>query len=153
MKAFKRKSIRLKNFDYRDGYAYFITICTNENKSYFKNTEFAIFIVNTIDYRIMLGEVTMYCYCIKPNHIHILLSLNENYKKSLSVWISSFKRYITKIAKEKFNIPHVWQKNYYDHVVRTDESLTKIAEYILNNPVRRGLVNKWTEYPFSRLID
>jgi hypothetical protein len=49
------------------------------------------------------------------------------------------------------NVDKMWQKNYNDHVVRTDESLYNIAEYILNNPVRKNLVTEWQQYPFSKI--
>jgi len=43
----------------------------------------------------------------------------------------------------------VWQRSFCDHALRKDEDVTKVAEYIVNNPIRRGLVKDWTEYPYS----
>ena len=86
------------------------------------------------------------------NHIHLLFSLGEGYDKPLSVWVSSFKRYTSKLAKEISGMDKLWQINFYDHVVRKDESLSNIAEYILHNPVRKGIVTKWEDYPFSKLL-
>jgi hypothetical protein len=43
----------------------------------------------------------------------------------------------------------LWHKSYHDHVVRSEEDLLQIAEYILGNPVRAGLVESAAEYPFS----
>jgi REP element-mobilizing transposase RayT len=79
------------------------------------------------------------------------MSLTESYNKNLNNWVSSFKRYTSKLPKERLNISPVWQKNYYEHVVRNDESVENIAEYILNNPVRRNLVADWEDYPHSKL--
>lgn len=92
------------------------------------------------------------CYCIMPDHIHMLFSLNENYKYNLSIWISSFKRFISGQVRSKFGIIDFWHVNYYDHIVRTDESLKIIAEYILNNPVRKKIVAHWQSYPYSKLL-
>jgi REP element-mobilizing transposase RayT len=43
----------------------------------------------------------------------------------------------------------VWQRSFYDHPLRKDEDLLKVAEYIIYNPVRKGLVEDWRDYPFS----
>jgi len=42
-----------------------------------------------------------------------------------------------------------WQKDFYDHVIRADEDLGAQIRYVADNPVRRGLVKVWTEYPFT----
>src|SRR5688572_13513992 len=110
MPDFRRKNIRLQNFDYKNGYAYFVTINTANNIAYFLNTDLAKFVESTIDYRIHLGEVIIYCYCIMPNHIHILLSLKESYTNNLSAWVSSFKKFISKAVKDKFNIHQLCRK-------------------------------------------
>lgn len=87
-----------------------------------------------------------------PNHFHALLSFTDEYKKSLQVWMSSFKRFTFKTLKDKFNVSKLWQRNFYEHIVRTDESFSNIAEYILNNPVRKGMVESWEQYEFSKLL-
>jgi REP element-mobilizing transposase RayT len=51
------------------------------------------------------------------------------------------------------NVKPFWQSNFYDHVVRKDESLLEICSYILNNPVRKGMVSNWEEYPYSQIVD
>ena len=86
------------------------------------------------------------------NHIHLLLSICAENGQDLSAWIGAFKKYISIEGKKKFGIDDMWQKNYYAHVVRNDESIETIADYILNNPVRKGLVDDWEKYPFSRIM-
>ena len=127
---FKRKNIRLKEFEYGRGYAYFITINTCEKKNFFENTVLATLIQNELILRDSKGEINLICYCVMSNHIHLLFFLGEGYDKSLSVWVSSFKRYTSKLAKEISGMDKLWQINFYDHVVRKDESLSNIAEYI-----------------------
>ena len=48
-------------------------------------------------------------------------------------------------------IKPLWQANYYEHIVRKDEDLKSIAEYITYNPVRKGFVNDWQNYPFVKI--
>jgi hypothetical protein len=43
----------------------------------------------------------------------------------------------------------LWQESYFDHIVRDEESVARQVCYVLNNPVRAGLVNRWDEWPYS----
>jgi REP element-mobilizing transposase RayT len=149
----KRKQIHLVDFDYANtNTAYLLTIRTYGEKSYLKNPEIAQYIAKEIDYRSRIaGEVTMFAYCIMPDHVHLLMKLNEGYGKSLSNWVAAFKKYNSRILSIVFDIKPLWQANYYEHVVRKDESLKAIAEYIANNPVRKNFVREWHEYQFSKI--
>jgi len=97
-------------------------------------------------------EIKLFCYCIMPDHLHVLLSLAE-YPKKLQDWVSAFKRFTTKRIHEAHEIRPVWQKNFYDRVVRKEESLRDVAAYVVHNPVRKGIVSNWESYPFSKMID
>ncbi len=160
---YKRKNIRLEDFAYNEStYVYYITICTHNKQHYFTNIEITKIIKDEIEYR-MINEIKLYCYCIMPDHVHMLLSLTENYTKkdigklavkgTLQNWVSAFKRYTSRITNQLFEIKPLWQKNFHDHIVRKEESLLKIAKYIIENPVRKGMVSEWEEYPYSRIAD
>lgn len=149
-----RKKMHLSNFDYANcGHVYFITICTADKRPYFQDYKIAESIVTQIAFRRDKEEIRLFCYCIMPAHVHLLLSLTKVYQKSLINWVSAFKRYSTKNANESHGVSRLWQKNFYDHVIRKEESLNKIAEYILNNPVRKNIVRIWEDYPFSKMVD
>jgi REP element-mobilizing transposase RayT len=155
-KSFKqRKDLHLKNFDYKNSnFVYFITLCTANKQPYFSKKAVAKIIIKEIDFRnATTKEIKIYCLCLMPDHLHILLSLSESYNKTLQNWVTTFKRHTAKDANELFCIKPLWQKNFYDHVVRQDESLLKIIEYIVQNPVRKGMVSDWEEYPYSRIMD
>jgi len=149
----KRKQIHLVGYDYTNTDAvYFVTICTHNKQPYFKNSEFAQDIAREIDYRSRVSEeVTVFAWCIMPDHLHLLLKLNEGYGKSLANWVAAFKKYNSRILSMLHDIKPLWQANYYEHVVRKDESLRTIAEYIANNPVRKNLVRQWQDYSFVRI--
>jgi len=150
----QRKQLRLKDFDYKGNtYAYFITICTANKQPYFRNGKITKIIEDEAEFRRLNGEIKLYCYCIMPDHLHALISLTETYQKSLQNWITAFKRHTTRVVNELFGINPLWQKNFYDHIVRKEESLLKIAEYIVNNPVRKGIASAWEDYPFSKMVD
>ncbi len=149
----ERKQIHLANFDYTNTHdVYFITICTHDKKAYFANPEFAQYIAAEIHYRSKIaGEVTVLAWCIMPDHLHFLLKLNNKYGRSLANWVAAFKRYNARILSMMHDIKPLWQANYYERVVRKDESLKAIAEYIAHNPVRKGLVMDWQNYPFVKI--
>ncbi len=148
-----RKRIHLSTFDYSDyNTVFFVTLCAYNKQAYFIRRGIVKIITNEIDFRTTYSkEVDVFTYCIMPDHLHLLLKLKGKYGKNLQNWVAAFKRYTARLAGEEFGVRTLWQKNFYEHVVRKDESLEKIAEYIVHNPVRKGLVNDWQKYPYSKM--
>jgi putative transposase len=141
----KRKHNRLQHFSYDGNYAYFITICCYENVNYFanKSTVFTILdSLNSISYEM---DYSVIVYCFMPDHLHILTSGEE--EANLVKFVKKFKQ-ITGYNFKKISGRRLWQKSFYDHVVRKNEDLNSIAEYIFNNPVRKGIVKNYEDYPF-----
>lgn len=68
-------------------------------------------------------------YIIMPNHIHMILAINKQYNNSISKIIQQFKGKITKEIGYS-----IWQKLFYEHVIRNEKEYLKIKEYIINNP-------------------
>ncbi|MDP2681543.1 MAG: transposase [Deltaproteobacteria bacterium] len=137
---------RLKKFDYKGPYAYFITICTNFKNQYFVEKETVEAVLSLLkgcasDYRFKI-----FAYCFMPDHLHILLQGEED--SSLKEFMRIFKQK-TEWCFKKNRQKALWQKSYYDHVVRKDEAIEGISRYILGNPVRKGMVNDFRDYPFS----
>jgi len=149
----KRKQIHLTNYDYSGSDAiYFVTLCTHNKQAYFQKPQIAQYIADEIIFRAQtLKEIILFAYCIMPDHLHLLLKLNDGYEKTLQNWVSAFKRYTARLLNQLENITPLWQKNFYEHVVRTDESTKEIAEYIVNNPVRKNIVGDWQKYRFLQI--
>jgi len=72
---------------------------------------------------------------------------------SIIDFVNQFKGKSTTIAWKYGIKGSVWQKRWYDHILRKDEDVGKIGQYILNNPVRRGLVEDWYEYTYCGYLD
>ena len=150
----RRKRMHLPHFDYSGcNHVYFITICTAAKAPIFQDPGSAGIIVDELEFRRGKKEILLFCFCIMPDHVHMLLSSSQEHGKNLINWVSAFKRYSSRVFKKSRNIAPLWQKNFYDHVIRGDESLIRVAEYIVNNPVRKGMVEEWKDYPFSRMVD
>jgi hypothetical protein len=54
-----------------------------------------------------------------------------------------------KVADTKRGDRRLLAEGFYDHALRKEEDIRVVAEYIINNPVRAGLVKEWRDYPFS----
>jgi len=148
----KRKNPRLRDFDYSQPYAYFLTICTRNKENFFSEPTLNLEIINCLKQERIEKEIAIYAYCLMPDHIHLLISPLEK-GVNVSKFIGGFKSKTTRIAWKHGLKDQVWQGRFYDHIVRRVESLKDTCEYILNNPVRKGLVTKWGDYQFSGMID
>lgn len=149
----RKNSLRLKGFDYsQSNYIYFVTICTINALTPFTNPEVAHGILDSLNYLREREKISVYCYCLMPDHLHLLISLPES-SVSLSEVLKRFKSFTTKRYREITTKKRLWQRSFYDHIVRREENLSQICEYILANPVRKGLVDDPVKYQYSGLLD
>ena len=141
----QRKKIRLsKELYQRSDQPFSITICTYNNIPLLKGFGGLIF------QEIMKGSLRqksdLMAVCVMPDHIHLLLApISENIVDLIGRW----KSYTSHLIWKEGHGGMVWQRSFYDHALRKDEDLLKVAEYIVYNPVRKGLVEDWRDYPFS----
>ena len=96
------------------------------------------------------NEIELDQYVIMPNHLHAIIVINRGLsggrpsaptgniyqKQTLSSFVAGFKSVVTKRVNILRNTPGqpVWQRSFYDHVIRNERSLQSIREYIINNP-------------------
>jgi len=143
-----RRSIRLKKFDYRQADAYFVTICAEKRQPLFGEIRFGIVGLNdtgcvVVEEWLRTAELRPYveldAFAVMPNHFHGIIILHGTaagdpagrpYGKSLGSIIGQFKSVVSKRVGRT-----VWQRNYFGHVIRDERGLTKIREYIANNPL------------------
>ena len=149
-----RKQLRLKNYDYSGNGAYFITICTKEKKPIFgpvgADSISARMVARTfLDTISRYPQVNAPIYTVMPNHFHAIIVIERADMESaptISQIIQSFKRYSTveyvKLVKDGTVPPFdekIWQRSFYDHVIRNEGDYLDIWRYIEGNPGR------WTE--------
>ena len=151
----KRKPNRLTEYDYSTPNAYFITVCTQDRKNLFWTDVEAVIdrpenipltnlgmMVKQVIYDITrhYPAITVDHAVVMPNHIHLLLQINTDADgrpmaaPTISTVINQTKGIISK--KAGFS---VWQKGFYDHVIRGEQDYSDILNYIERNP------GKWTE--------
>lgn len=134
----KRKNIRLKGYDYSCNGFYFVTICTDFRKPFLGNEKAkAVVVAELARLNSRFKGVNVDYSVIMSNHIHLILHF-ENSIHSLSEVIQAFKSLTALRAKQALPLQtasNFWQRNYYEHVIRTDKALCKIREYVRNNPL------------------
>jgi putative transposase len=90
----------------------------------------------------------VFTYCLMPDHLHFLVSPRQD-----GVSILKFTdQYKGKTTNRNWTMGwwgKLWQPRYYDHIVRAEEDLRTIAEYILNNPVRKGFAERAADWPWG----
>lgn len=133
---------------FENGYAYFLTTNTlNDNPIFFKEQYCRILLV-TIEYFKLILDYKLYGYCIMPDHLHLLLHPYGRYDPAYIMQMikGSFSNKYNKMKQSK---GHVWQKRYYDEVVRNNKVALNILEYMHNNPVKAKIVQFPEDYEFS----
>lgn len=117
-----------------------------EKRPVFADQYFSEDVRNLIQEISSANEIPIYAYCIIPNHIHLLLSASE--KQGIVEFIAKLKSRSTKLSWNYGFKGTIWQKSFNDYFLRKDEDVSVTGMYILNNPVRKGLVKEWKEYKF-----
>ncbi|PIS42185.1 MAG: transposase [Candidatus Kerfeldbacteria bacterium CG08_land_8_20_14_0_20_40_16] len=134
-----KKSIRLKDYDYSSDGAYFVTICTFQRARVIDKIYNSLLKreLSALEKRFSGAKVNF--YVIMPNHLHVIF-IFKNSKVALPKIVQAFKSLTTlKIKKMGYQQESLWQKNYYEHVIRDEKSLNKIREYIKNNPEKERI--------------
>ncbi len=156
-----KKKNRLKDYDYSQDSIYFITICTKDRKNLFWIKSVGASIARPTDNYILsdvgiiaeigIKNMTKYypvnidCYVVMPNHIHILIELKNDCGRAMLAptiprIIQQYKGYVTK------NVGYsLWQKSFYDHIVRSEDEYLKILYYIQTNPLKWSIDKYYTE--------
>jgi len=124
---YQRKTIRLQRDLYQEkNQAFSITVCTYHNIPLLK--EFGGLIFQEIMGGPLSQKSDLMAVCIMPDHIHLLLApISENLVDLIGKW----KGYTTHLMWKKGYKGKVWQRSFYDHALRKDEDLIKVAEYTL----------------------
>ena len=141
----KRKRIRLSYGAYRKGYAFSITIATYQRRPWFRlYPELAGAAMRLFPEMVEPGQTLLFSFCIMPDHVHLLLK-----DKDIVDFVRLFKGRLAPLARRLEHGPALWQSSFYDHALREEESLEKVACYIWRNPVRSRIVSCASAYPWN----
>ena len=86
-------------------------------------------------------------YLFMPDHAHILLRGNSDQADVRKAMVRF--KYLSGCWLDSTTSPYRWQKDFYDHILRHDDDVIRHMRYIVNNPVRAGIVERWKDYPYK----
>lgn len=167
----QRKSVRIKEYDYTQAGAYFVTIVTYQRDSLFGDIDDGEMTLNAFGaiadecWRAIPDHfpfVELGAYVIMPNHVHGIIIIHEPVgarhgesmtvgathasplpkqprgpaPRSLGAIVGSFKSAVTRRIGREHNATGIWQRNYYEHIIRDEKDLQRITDYIEANPSR-----------------
>ena len=163
-----RKNTRLKEFDYNTPGAYFITICTKNRQCILSSikedvgggvldTPIAILSKYGVVVEKVIKQFNVFYECfnvekfvIMPNHVHFILYIVNGgvsgtphptkQNSAVSMFVSSFKRCCNKEIGT-----NIWQKSFYDHIIRNEQDLDVHMKYIEENPLKWALDELYCE--------
>jgi REP element-mobilizing transposase RayT len=148
----KSRSSRLAHYDYSTDHPIHVTICTENKQEIFSSKVYAEIVIRELLKSAKDLRFNIICYCLMPDHLHIVLSPG-NSAHSLSKFLNIFKGRTTAIFRNKTVFKKIWQRSAFDHNIRADEDLRAVIEYIMNNPVRKGITQKADDYLYCKWFD
>lgn len=153
-----RRSIRLQGYDYSQAGAYFITLCTQDRECLFGeivhgkmrlNDAGRIVADEWVKTAEIRDEIELDEWVLMPNHFHGILVIADGrgdrrvaptgpQPRSVGAVMAGFKSVVTKRINGLRQTPgaKLWQRNYWEHIVRNEPELKRIREYIHNNPAQ-----------------
>ena len=168
-KIHHRKSIRLKNYDYSRPGLYFITICTQGQLHLFGEIVDGEMVLNDVGRRVwdewrksekIRDEIKIHEFVVMPNHLHGIVEIvvgangrspvqspvHSPVKKSMQTrsigsLVAGFKSSFTAKINRIDGMPkrQLWQRNYWEHIIRNENEYQRIAQYIMDNPKKWAL--------------
>lgn len=124
-----------------------VTVAVRQRQPIFANLTLAEGAVQILRERATATGVEVYAYCVMPDHIHLLLAASP--LCDIPMFVGQFKNLVQRFAWLSGVQGTFWQRSFWDHFLRADEDLEQVLAYVLNNPVRYGLVEDRRDYPYS----
>jgi len=140
---------RLRRLDwlYADIPIYFLTLCTQDRKRSLANSairqEFIRFSRRATDFLVWVG-----LFMIMPDHVYLFAGFSRE-SPPLGKWVKGLRGNLSKVLRDHEGEGTHWQKDFFDHVLRSEQSYRQKYEYVRQNPVRAGLVERPEDWPYQ----
>jgi REP-associated tyrosine transposase len=126
---------------------FFVTFCSHRRRNLLAtnsvNTAFLEFAARAHSvHNIAVGR-----YVIMPDHVHLFVRGPDDFK--LGRWVGTLKQHLSKAIPMTQPSSPIWQRGFFDHVLRSHESYGEKWNYVRENPVRAGLVEKAEAWPYQ----
>jgi REP element-mobilizing transposase RayT len=144
------RALRWDQYDYKSDAVVHLTVCAASGTP-FGSAELAHLVMQAVEFRCRKHAYTLYGFCLMPDHLHVLLSPADS-GIPVETWLQRFKSYTAHEFTRLGGRPPLWQRSANDHVCREIETAQTVLEYIVNNPVRLGLVRGWREWRWTKVF-
>jgi REP element-mobilizing transposase RayT len=128
------------------GQYYLLTTATYKKMPIFTGHKAAKIVLSSLHWFDQQGRINLEAVVVMPDHLHFVAELRSD---NLSKLMQTLKGYTSRRINQLLdrNGP-LWQPQYHDHAIRTNEALREVTIYCLHNPVRAGLVSDFHDYPY-----
>ena len=144
---FRKNSLRLKGFDYSARRSNFVTIVTEHRQTFFKDKRIAEATVEVLMDLRKKYRFNLYSFCLMPDHFHAIIGIGDS-GMTLGRICGDFKSLSTK-AFWQFYDGKLWQRQFFDHVIRNEIDFLETIKYIRENPVKANLVSDWKDWQYT----
>ncbi len=103
-------------------------------------------VIDALQFQCLKTNSQLLLYCLMPDHIHLLLAVGDGNLVSL---MRDVKTWTTRQWQRQSGERRLWQDSFHDHGIRKTEDIDALVKYIIENPVRAGLVEQWWNYPWT----
>ena len=136
----------LRSFDYIGLHRYSLTFCTDRSRDLFTTEDVVTLVLSQISRAAEEERFLIIAYCFMPDHLHLLVEGDDD-SSNCRQFIARAKQYAGFHYARTFG-GRLWQRYGFEHILRDDEMTKVVARYILENPVRAGLVNTVEAYAY-----
>ena len=126
---------------------HFVTLCCDKRVPLFAGAERAGHVVGAVRNCAGSAGFLLHAFCVMPDHVHVLVE-GRDASSDAADYVRRVKQQTGFLFRDS-SVKRVWQRSYYDHILRSAEDCDGIAWYIWMNPVRKGIVQVAWEYEFS----
>ena len=148
----KSRSNRLAHYDYSADRPVHVTISTEKKQGFVDSKANAEIVVGELLKSTKDLGFRILCYCLMPDHLHVVLTPADS-GHPLSEFLNLFKGRTSSSFWKREGLKKIWQRSAFDHILRRGEDLRTPIEYIMNNPVRKGIKKEARDYPYSKWFD
>jgi putative transposase len=137
---------RIRAFSYAGLYQYFLTLCTDIRRPVFASECTVLPALEQFRQSALHHGFAVLAYCFMPDHLHLLCEARTESSDLVAFVHEATQR--TGYSFTRSNGTRLWQRGFYDHVLRVEERVLAVVQYIVTNPIRAGLAQRLGEYPF-----
>jgi REP element-mobilizing transposase RayT len=146
-------------------YEFFFTVCARHQGSPFTTPALAHEVIKSLLWTRAHYKWQLFCYCLMPDHLHFVCRLTERDARIFNAGargaqvegildhLGRFKSFTTNTSWKHGFTGKLWQQSSHDRVLDMERPFEDVVLYTLRNPVRKGWVAEWEDWPHSAIVD